>query len=485
MRARRARRTSCSSRSGSTAGLRAADAELAGALRRAGASVAVVAAAPPRERAHARADRPALGARRAARPPSAALAEHRPRAVVYSTTTAALLWPRPGAIRFDAPAAGNRPGPPRALAAPAGAPAPRAGAAAAALERRAALDEAAGRPAADRPSSSPSRSSRAGAAARPTRDIAASPTRPTRPRRASTACWRPGRAVAPAAGEELVVARPRTRRAVGRARDGVRVGRRLPGRRATARCCAARASSSPRRAARTTGSPSSRRSPTAACSSRRRRRGPTPRCRSRGALDPRLVGDDLGGAPARRARRPGAGLRRARAGRARAVPPRRRRRARSPPSWLPALVAEALRRPRARSLAQRRELGPGRVLATSAFVSHARRAVATPQRVYGEVRRAVGVGVDHDPHARLPRPRAAWTSLRSRRSGAGVDLEHRAGPRRGLDHALDVDRVGRRASRSCARWGGRSRRPAGARSAMISARSSRPGRCRRTCGRAR
>jgi hypothetical protein len=33
-----------------------------------------------------------------------------PRAVLYSTTTAALLAPVPGAIRFDAPAAGNRPG---------------------------------------------------------------------------------------------------------------------------------------------------------------------------------------------------------------------------------------------------------------------------------------------------------------------------------------------------------------------------------------
>jgi hypothetical protein len=32
------------------------------------------------------------------------------RAVIYSSTTAALLWSRPGAIRFDAPAAGNRPG---------------------------------------------------------------------------------------------------------------------------------------------------------------------------------------------------------------------------------------------------------------------------------------------------------------------------------------------------------------------------------------
>ncbi len=33
-----------------------------------------------------------------------------PRAVIYSTTTAAMLWPLPGAIRFDAPAAANRPG---------------------------------------------------------------------------------------------------------------------------------------------------------------------------------------------------------------------------------------------------------------------------------------------------------------------------------------------------------------------------------------
>jgi hypothetical protein len=30
--------------------------------------------------------------------------------VVYSSTTAALLWPRPGAVRFDAPASGNRRG---------------------------------------------------------------------------------------------------------------------------------------------------------------------------------------------------------------------------------------------------------------------------------------------------------------------------------------------------------------------------------------
>jgi hypothetical protein len=94
---------------GSTAGLRAADAELAASLRRAGADVVETAVALPSERrsfvlhdlAQARA------ARRAA---ERALAEHRPRAILYSTVTAALLWPAPGAIRFDAPAAGNRPG---------------------------------------------------------------------------------------------------------------------------------------------------------------------------------------------------------------------------------------------------------------------------------------------------------------------------------------------------------------------------------------
>jgi hypothetical protein len=94
---------------GSTGGLRAADAELADSLRRAGASVAVASATAPRSvRTLALTDLSwALAARRVAR---AELARRAPRAVIYSSTTAALLWPRPGAIRFDAPAAGNRPG---------------------------------------------------------------------------------------------------------------------------------------------------------------------------------------------------------------------------------------------------------------------------------------------------------------------------------------------------------------------------------------
>jgi len=94
---------------GSTAGLRAADAELAGALERAGARVAVVAAAPQRDvRTLALTD--LVWARAARAAAVRGLAEHQPRAVLYATTTAALLWPRPGAIRFDAAAAGNRPG---------------------------------------------------------------------------------------------------------------------------------------------------------------------------------------------------------------------------------------------------------------------------------------------------------------------------------------------------------------------------------------
>jgi hypothetical protein len=94
---------------GSTAGLRASDAELAGALRRAGASVAVVAARPRRDvRTFALTDLAwALAARAAARD---GVREHRPRAVIYGTVTAAMFGPVPGAIRYDAPAAANRPG---------------------------------------------------------------------------------------------------------------------------------------------------------------------------------------------------------------------------------------------------------------------------------------------------------------------------------------------------------------------------------------
>jgi glycosyl transferase family 1 len=94
---------------GSTSGLRAADEELRDSLQRAGASVELASAvAPAQVRTLMLTDlRWALAARRAA---SAALRRTPARAVIYSSTTAALLWPRAGAIRFDAPAAGNRPG---------------------------------------------------------------------------------------------------------------------------------------------------------------------------------------------------------------------------------------------------------------------------------------------------------------------------------------------------------------------------------------
>ncbi|MFL5821318.1 MAG: glycosyltransferase [Solirubrobacteraceae bacterium] len=94
---------------GTTAGLRAMEQQLAGSLRRAGASVAVARAHPvARVRTFALTD--LLQARAAARAARRAVADCRPRAVLYSSSTAALLWPRPGAIHFDAPAAGNRPG---------------------------------------------------------------------------------------------------------------------------------------------------------------------------------------------------------------------------------------------------------------------------------------------------------------------------------------------------------------------------------------
>ena len=94
---------------GSTGGLRSADEELLASLRRAGASAEMAVAAPQSQtRTLMLTDlRWAVAARRAAQD---ALTRAHARSVIYSTTTAALLWSRPGAIRFDAPAAGNRPG---------------------------------------------------------------------------------------------------------------------------------------------------------------------------------------------------------------------------------------------------------------------------------------------------------------------------------------------------------------------------------------
>jgi glycosyl transferase family 1 len=94
---------------GTTAGWRSADAALVAAIELAGARAAQVTAAraaqvrtlPLTDLVQARAVRAAA---------RAGIATHRPRAIVYGSTTAALLAPRPGAIWFDAPAAGNRPG---------------------------------------------------------------------------------------------------------------------------------------------------------------------------------------------------------------------------------------------------------------------------------------------------------------------------------------------------------------------------------------
>jgi glycosyltransferase involved in cell wall biosynthesis len=94
---------------GATGGLRAADEELLASLRRAGADAALVRADPPApvrtlmltDLRWARASRVAAVTR---------LSRSPARAIIYSSTTAALFWPKPGAIRFDAPSAGNRPG---------------------------------------------------------------------------------------------------------------------------------------------------------------------------------------------------------------------------------------------------------------------------------------------------------------------------------------------------------------------------------------
>ncbi len=94
---------------GSTGGLRAADDALAASLRRAGATVEVARAEPPREvRTYALTD--LVWARAARRAAAAALRRDEPRAILYSTVGATLLWPRPGAIRYDALMSDNRPG---------------------------------------------------------------------------------------------------------------------------------------------------------------------------------------------------------------------------------------------------------------------------------------------------------------------------------------------------------------------------------------
>jgi hypothetical protein len=94
---------------GATTGWRAAARELGGAFERAGARTVTVDAGPvPEVRTFMLTD--LVQARAARRAAAGAIAEHRPAAIVYCSVTAALLWPRPGAIWLDAMAAENRPG---------------------------------------------------------------------------------------------------------------------------------------------------------------------------------------------------------------------------------------------------------------------------------------------------------------------------------------------------------------------------------------
>jgi hypothetical protein len=94
---------------GATTGWRAAARELQAAFSLAGARAQIAdVGAVPEVRTFMLTD--LLQARAARRTAAAAIAQHRPRALVYCSITAALLWPAPGAIWLDALAAENRPG---------------------------------------------------------------------------------------------------------------------------------------------------------------------------------------------------------------------------------------------------------------------------------------------------------------------------------------------------------------------------------------
>jgi hypothetical protein len=92
-----------------TTGWKAAAQELAGSLARGGATVRLAIAPPPRRvRTFAMTDLVQAGAAR--RATMHGLARHQPRSIVYCSMTAALLWPRPGAVWLDSLADENRPG---------------------------------------------------------------------------------------------------------------------------------------------------------------------------------------------------------------------------------------------------------------------------------------------------------------------------------------------------------------------------------------
>lgn len=94
---------------GATTGWGAAARELQAAFALAGARAGIAGTGPlPEVRTFMLTD--LVQARAARGTAAAAIAQHRPRALVYCSITAALLWPAPGAIWLDALAAENRPG---------------------------------------------------------------------------------------------------------------------------------------------------------------------------------------------------------------------------------------------------------------------------------------------------------------------------------------------------------------------------------------
>jgi hypothetical protein len=94
---------------GATTGWRAAARELHAALSLAGARAQIAdAGAVPEVRSFMLTD--LVQARAARRTAVVAISDYRPRALIYCSITAALLWPAPGAIWLDALAAENRPG---------------------------------------------------------------------------------------------------------------------------------------------------------------------------------------------------------------------------------------------------------------------------------------------------------------------------------------------------------------------------------------
>lgn len=95
---------------GTTLGLQVADAQFVDGLRAAGVTVEVVHVPPKGRNVRTLMLTDLVQAWVSRVATNAALARIEPRAVIYSTTTAALLAPRRGAIRFDALAQRSRPG---------------------------------------------------------------------------------------------------------------------------------------------------------------------------------------------------------------------------------------------------------------------------------------------------------------------------------------------------------------------------------------